>query len=275
MGKIRVKTLGDKDLEEKQKKESKKRKETKKVLEAPENKGDEQKLNQITDKDQPKVDAGLKEKTNKSKAGNKKQKTDNKKSRSKNYQTIVKLVDQDKSYSLTDALELLPKLKRAKFDETVEMHLGLTETGVSTTLNLPHGTGKKLRVAIATDDLIKEIEQGKINFDILLAEPQIMQKLAKVARTLGPKGLMPNPKNGTITTNPDATAKKFEAGQLTLKSESKFPIMHFPVGKVSFGEKKLEENIKTVFSSLPKTKIKNITLKLTMSPGIRINLLSL
>lgn len=270
MGKIRVRTLGDEDLEKKQKKEIKKRAETKKVakvevVEKPES----EEIKKQEASNVSKVSKGKE----KQPTENRKPKTENRKvSRSKHYQTIAKLIDKNKIYSLKEGLELLPKLQRAKFDETVEMHLNFTETGISATLTLPHGTGKQIKVAIVDDALIKNIEMGKIDFDVLLAEPQMMPKLAKVARILGPKGLMPNPKNGTIAANPEEAAKKFKSGQLTVKSESKFPIMHLSVGKVSFGEKKLLENIKTVFSSLPKSKIKSAVLKSTMSPSIKLNL---
>ncbi len=99
-----------------------------------------------------------------------------------------------------------------------------------------------------------------------------MSKLAKVARILGPRGLMPNPKNGTITPKPQEVAKKFQGGQINFKTESKFPILHLTVGKISFGEKKLSENIQSALSAIQTKNIKNITLKSTMSPGIKLDL---
>ncbi len=153
-------------------------------------------------------------------------------------------------------------MKRTKFDETVELHINTIETGVSGSLTLPHGTGKATRVTIAdvtqdekaVDDLIKNIEAGKIDFDVLVATPPTMPKLAKVARVLGPRGLMPNPKNGTVTAKPDDIANKFAGGQFNYKTEAKFPILHLAVGKLSFGDKKLEENITTAVKAI-KTKI--------------------
>jgi len=254
MGKIRVKTLGDEELEKKEKKEAKKRTEQKKSV-----KTAVEETVEVANKpiDKPKTE---------------KKKTDNGKSHSKHYQTVAKMVDKKKVYSLSEALELLPKLKLSKFDETVELHLNTAEAGISGILNLPHGTGKKIRIAIADENLIKEIEKGQINFDILIAEPSMMPKLARSARVLGPRGLMPNPKNGTISANPEQTAKKFEAGEIRFKTEAKTPIIHLSVGKLSFGGKKLLENIKTVFAAIPAGKIKSAALKSTMSPGIKINI---
>ncbi len=127
-------------------------------------------------------------------------------------------------------------------------------------------------MAIATDELIEEIEKGKINFDILVATPQTMPQLAKVAKILGPRGLMPNPKNGTITQNPEALVKKFEAGQISFKTEAKAPIIHVSVGKFSFGDKKLKENIDTIIGAVKPENIQKATLKSTMSPGIKVQI---
>ena len=184
---------------------------------------------------------------------------------------------------LKEALEVLAKVKRAKFDETVELHVNTIEKGISGSVVLPHGTGKNVRVTIANqsadakgvEKLVADIEQGKIDFDILVATPDSMPKLARVARILGPRGLMPNPKNGTITPKPEEVAKKFEGGQTNFKTEAKFPIIHMSVGKLSFGDAKLEDNIKTAVSAISTKKIRTVTLKSTMSPGISLDLASL
>lgn len=281
MGKIRVKTLGDESLEAEQKKEAKKRKEAKKIAKAPEIEGSgqtvavepsEEKLANIKVE---KVEKVVKEEPKKEK----KAKFAKKRARSKSYQAVTEMVDKTKTYPLSEALALLPKLKRAKFDETVELHINTTEAGIAGEVTLPHGSGKQVRVAIAdpstssgqVEELLKKIEAGNIDFDVLLATPAAMPKLAKVAKVLGPRGLMPNPKNGTITQNPESAAKKYQSGLVRFKTEAKLPVLHFAVGKVSFGDKKLTENILTVFSALPKIKVKNVTLKSTMSPGIKVN----
>lgn len=206
----------------------------------------------------------------------KKKKQRNKKTvarvRSKSYSEKASLVDKKTKYSISEALDLIEKLKRAKFDETVELHLNTTKTGQMGTITLPHGTGKATRVAVASDELIAEIEKGKIDFDVLLSTADMMPKLARVARVLGPRGLMPNPKNGTVVKDPANAAKQFEAGQLTIKTESKFPIIHLSVGKVSFGKDKLTENIKAAVETIKTSNIKNATLKSTMSAGVKIQI---
>lgn len=291
MGKIRVKTLGDESLEEEQKKEAHKRKEAKsasrRTVKIPGMKGGERVVavgpseEELEKLATTASDAAIAEDKNSEKqrlqdsaktvVAKKPQKKAAPRARSRRYQSVAAMVDKKKQYKLSEALELLPKLKLAKFDETVELHINTTEPGLSGQLNLPHGTGKKTRVAIADDKLIADVEKGKIEFDVLLAVPQMMPKLAKVAKVLGPKGLMPNPKNGTITANPEEEAKKYEGGQMRYKTESKLPVMHLTVGKLSFGEKKLAENIKAIFAAVQAAKIKNATLKSTMSPGIKLD----
>jgi len=303
MGKIRVKTLGIEEAEKKQKQEAKKKAENKKLvkgakggerivavgpsdeelakLESPvivsEAKSDLAKAKQSQDgiaASSRSVDMNMTPRNDKVRKGkvSKSKRAVSKRSRSKNYQAVAKLVDRNKTYPLLDALILLKKLKTAKFDETVELHINTLGNKITATATLPHGTGKKTRVAIADDKIIENVAKGKIDFDILLAEPSIMPKLARVAKFLGPRGLMPNPKNGTITTNPKELAKKYEGGQVTFKTESKAPIMHVAVGKLSFGEKKLSQNIQAVFAAVKPESIKNVTLKSTMSPGIKIQL---
>ncbi|MEK9178586.1 MAG: 50S ribosomal protein L1, partial [Patescibacteria group bacterium] len=155
------------------------------------------------------------------------------------------------------------------FDETVELHINTIDGSVSGRMMLPHGTGKKARVAIASDELIEQLEKGTIDFDVLIAHPSMMPKLAKVAKFLGPRGLMPNPKSGTITDKPEEAMKKFEEGQINFKTE-KSPIVHLSVGKLSFGPDKLSENIEAAIEAINKAKIRNAILKSTMSPGIKL-----
>lgn len=189
---------------------------------------------------------------------------------SKRHQSNEKQMDKNKHYDIEEAVELLKKFKKSKFDETVELHINVTEKGVSGQVNLPHGTGKKLNIAVADDKIVEEVENGKINFDVLIAKPEMMPKLAKVARILGPRGLMPNPKNGTVTNNPDEVIEKLSAGQVSYKTEPQNPIIHLAVGKVSFEDDKIEENIKSVVNSIGASKIDQVVLKSTMSPGIKI-----
>jgi len=272
MGKIRVKTLGVEELEEKEKKQAKKRAEAKTAKQADTSDGDRLSLRSHGSSEVKETEKSITtESTEPKKKKQKKSAPAAKAKHSKNYQTVAKMVEK-KPYTLTDAVELLKKLKRAKFDETVELHINTIETGISGNLSLPHGTGKKTIVAIADEKIISDIEKGKIEFDILISAPEMMPKLAKVARILGPRGLMPNPKNGTVTANPQDLVKKYEGGQVSFKTEAKSPIIHLTVGKISFEEKQLLENIKTVLNAINASKIKNITLKSTMSPAIKIKI---
>jgi large subunit ribosomal protein L1 len=285
MGKIRVKAFGDEELEQKQKEEEQARKEAKKAVKVAGMKGGErvtavgpteEELEKMEAAE--KVEEAAKEEAKEEKKEPKKEKKDKfkaddkKQPRSGKYSDLRKLIDQKKNYPLSQALELLTKVQRGKFDETVELHVNTVSLGLSGQVVLPHGSGKKTRVAIVTDALIAEVEKGKIEFDVLVAEPSMMPKLAKVARILGPKGLMPNPKNGTISPKPEEVAKKFEGGQISFRTEGKAPLMHLIVGKMSFGDKKLEENIKTVLAAVKKTNIQKVVLKSSMSPAIRLQI---
>jgi large subunit ribosomal protein L1 len=273
MGKIRVKALGDEELEKQQAEEAKARKEAKKAEQQ-----DTTSVEETVQTTTPAEEAPVEKKEKKDKF----KKTGQQKIRSKSYNAKAELLDKNKSYTLDEAIKLLPELKRAKFDETVEIHLTTTETGVSGTVSLPHGTGKQIRIALAhgsdqkeIDELLKKIESGNLDFDILIATPDAMPKLARAAKVLGPRGLMPNPKNGTVNPNPEEVAKKYEGGQINFKTEAKFPLLHVAIGKVSFGDVKIKENAKTVLGAIDKKKIKNATLKSTMSPAIRLDIASL
>jgi len=266
MGKIRVKTIGTPEEEEKNQAEAKKRAETKKLESKKAAEASEEIATPSARNDKKEEPKEAKKPMVKKQKGGTAKKT-----RSEKYKAVATLVDKKKLYTLKEALELLPKLKVATFDETVELHINTSETGITGTMTLPHGSGKQVKVAIADDAVIESIQNGKIDFDILVATPQMMPKLARVAKVLGPKGLMPNPKNGTVTANPEEVAKKFAGGQMRYKTEAKNPIMHVIVGKVSFGDKKLSENIAAMITTVGMGKIKNVTLKSTMSPAIHID----
>lgn len=278
MGKVKVRILGDESLEQKQKEKSKVKSREKKFVKGA--KGGERVVSVGPSEDElqavivSEVNQSQtgKPKTGKPKSENRKRKTDNRNPHSKSYNDALKNLDKSKKYTLSEGLEMLEKLKRSKFDETVELHINTTETGVSGSITLPHGTGKLIRVAIADDDVLAKVALNKIDFDILLAAPQMMPKLAKVAKILGPKGLMPNPKNATLVKDPEKAAENFKKGQMNFRTELKAPIMHLTVGKMSFGVKKLSENIQALIDAIKKEKIRNVTLKSTMSPGIKIQI---
>jgi large subunit ribosomal protein L1 len=277
MGKIRVKTFGDEEAKQKEAEEARLKKEAKiaaakgaaKVVAEPVT---EEKAEEVETMEEA-IETKAEEVVETPKAAVKtKKEIEQAAFHSKKYQTLSDKYDKTKVYSLKEALELLEKLQRKSFDETVELHLNTTATGISGQITLPHGTGKTTRVAIATDELIAEVEKGIINFDVLVAEPTMMAKLAKVAKVLGPRGLMPNPKNGTITPKPEEVAKKYAGGQINFKTEAKAPIMHLTVGKISFGPEKLTENIEALIAAVKKANIVNATAKSTMSPGIKIKI---
>ena len=275
MGKIRVKSIGDEEVNKKDLKKEQARAEAEKARAEAEARRE---AAGETPKEETETAAPEKKQVKVEKApATKKEKV------SASYKKASAMYDKNKRYKLAEALPLLEKMKRAKFDETVELHINTNEKGISGNFTLPHGTGKQMRVVIANaaadptqvEELIKNIEAGKIDFDILVATPDTMPKLAKIARVLGPKGLMPNPKNGTVTPKPEEVAKKFAGGQINFKTEAKFPILHLAVGKVSFGDKKLAENIATAIQAVKIKNIKNVTLKSTMSPGIKLESASL
>jgi large subunit ribosomal protein L1 len=189
--------------------------------------------------------------------------------RSKKYTSAKSKIDKSKKYELTEAIEIVKKLSYSKFDGTIEAHLVVKEAGISTSLSFPHSTGKSIKAVIFSDKVIKDIEAGKIDFDVLLATPQDMPKLTKFARVLGPKGLMPNPKNGTLSTNPEAKKKELEAGKFTLKAERKAPLVHIGVGKVSMKTEELAANVQALLDSLI-GKVEKLALSATMSPSVKV-----
>lgn len=189
--------------------------------------------------------------------------------RGKKYVAGRSLVDRTKEYDVFAAVELVKKSSYAKFDASITADINVRDLGEQAKLTLPHSSGKSVRVAIADDKLLADIEAGKIDFDVLLAKPALMPKLAKLARTLGPKGLMPNPKNGTLTDKPEAKKKELEGGAIVIKTERKTPVTHIVVGKTSMETKDLVENVNTLISTLG-TKVLKLTLSATMGPGVKV-----
>lgn len=221
--------------------------------------------------------------------------------RGKKYQEAYKLVDKKKVYSLKDAVELAIKSSPVKFDATLEAHVRLgvdprqADQNIRTTIVLPNGNGKKVRVAVFApldeakkaqaagadiaedEEFLKRLEKGAIEFDVLVSTPQYMPKLGKYARLLGPKGLMPNPKAGTVTTDVEKAVKEAKAGKVEYRID-KQSIVHIGLGKVSFGDKKLLENANTFFESLKAQRpasikgqyVKSVYLTTTMGPSIAV-----
>lgn len=221
----------------------------------------------------------------------------------KKYEEAKKLVDAKKSYAVEEAVELVKQTSKAKFDATVELHLKLGidpkkgEQGVRGTLSLPHGTGKSKKVAafvsaekeadakaagadiVGGEELVKEIiASGKADFDVAVATPDMMPKLAKAAKILGPKGLMPNPKTDTVGGNIKKMIEEQKAGKLSFKNDDGGNI-HVALGKVSFDSAKLVANLNALLEMIKKARpasakgvfIQNAVLTSTMGPAIRIS----
>ena len=195
-----------------------------------------------------------------------------KKVRSKHYQVGRRLVDRTKAYDLKKAVELVKKTSYTHFPGTVVADLIVKDDKVSADVRFPHSTGRSVRVAIASEDLLKDIDAGKLDFDILLTTPQLMPKLAKYARTLGPKGLMPNPKNQTIVADPAKRKAELEGGKTTVKTEKKSPLMHVTLGKTTQPDKELIGNTEALINAVGGKKIVKLVLSATMSPGIKVDL---
>jgi large subunit ribosomal protein L1 len=291
MGKVRKVVMGDVELEKKQRKKAEVRREAKKfkkekiekvglkggertaVVEGTELKAEVREILEEVEKGgKPSSTPSTSLRT---KAGRGKKRI-GPKPRSKKYQEMAKLVDKTKVYPLAVAIDLVKKTSYTKFDGTVELHLNLNSNNLGEkkdfkgSVSLPHGTGKQVRVVAADDAILKDIEAGKINFDILVSHPSLMPKLAKVARILGPKGLMPNPKTGTVTEDVEKRVKELSHGQVNFKTEPENPIIHLIVGKVSFDDKKLMENVNAILDAVGRNKILKATLTATMGPGVRV-----
>lgn len=192
--------------------------------------------------------------------------------RGRRYKFARSMVDRTIVYPLDKAVELVKRTSISRFNGTVSAHLNLKETGISAEITFPHPTGKTIKVAIATDTLIKKIEAKKIDFDILLATQEIMPKITKLAKILGPMGLMPNQKNGTITDKPEKRKKELESGKIQVKTESKAPLIHVVIGKSDHKDKNLIENVQSLIEAVKAKNITKLTLASTMSPGVKVDL---
>lgn len=191
--------------------------------------------------------------------------------RGKKYINARAYVDRTRTYPLDEAVVLAKKSHFAKFPGSLEVNLVLRgEEGVNVDVNFPFATGRSVSVAVATDELLKEIEKGVITFNILVAHPSMMPKLSKLARVLGPKGLMPNPKNGTLTPDPEKRKKELEGGAMTVKAEKKAPLVHVVIGKLSQPEKELSANLRALLKAYPAGKVMKCTIAATMGPGVKV-----
>ena len=192
--------------------------------------------------------------------------------RGKKYVDAKKKFDNVKVYSAAEAIKLVKETSYSKFDGTVELHMIVKKTGISAQVTLPHQAGKTKKVEVASDETIEKLKNNKIDFDILVATPEMMPKLIPFARLLGPKGLMPNPKNGTLV--PDAKkAKSFSTGSVSLKTEKEAPLVHTVIGKVSQDTKELSENLEAIFKAFGGGKqIDKAYIKATMGPSVKVKI---
>jgi large subunit ribosomal protein L1 len=230
------------------------------------------------------------------------QKTRSKLERSgKKFREVSKLVEKDKEYSIKDALELATKTSTTSFDSTVELHVRLgvdpkqADQNIRENIVLPAGTGKTVRVAVygeaddvvaakkagadvaGAEEFLQQLDKGIIDFDVLVATPAVMAKLGKYARVLGPKGLMPNPKSGTVTKDVAKAVEQAKAGKVEFRVDEN-GIVHLGVGKVSFGTEKLMQNTQAVFASLKSAKpssikgnyVNTIYITTSMGPSIKV-----
>ncbi|MGF7431861.1 50S ribosomal protein L1 [Thermoanaerobacterium thermosaccharolyticum] len=221
----------------------------------------------------------------------------------KKYLDSVKLIDSTRLYDANEAVDLVLKTAKAKFDETVDLSVRLgvdprhADQQVRGTVILPHGTGKKVRVLVfAKGDKAKEAEaagaeyvgaeelvskiqnENWFDYDVVIATPDMMGVVGRLGKVLGPKGLMPNPKAGTVTFDIEKAVKDVKAGKIEYRVD-KNSIIHVPIGKVSFGQEKLVENLKTIMDAIIRSKpaaakgqyLKSVVLSSTMGPGIKVN----
>ncbi len=221
----------------------------------------------------------------------------------KKYADSLKVFDRDTFYAPTEAINILKSIAKAKFDETVEVAIRLgvdprkADQMVRGTVALPSGTGRDIRVAVfatgpaadearaagadivGADDLAEQIEAGKMDFDLTIATPDMMPLVGRIGRTLGPRGLMPNPKTGTVTTDVGRAVSEFKGGKVEYRTD-RFGNVHVQLGKASFTPEQIEANFRAVIDEIQRAKpasakgryIRKITVSTTQSPGVRIDI---
>jgi len=190
--------------------------------------------------------------------------------RGKKYKAVKKKIDVLKLYPLAQAIKLVKETSISKFDGKVEAHVTVLDIGNIGEISFPHLETSTKKIVVLNDTILAEIKEGKVNFDILIATPTTMPKLLPFARVLGPKGLMPNPKSGTLTDKPEEAVKRLSVAKTMVKTEKKAPVVHIVVGKVSQTEKELEANVAELIKVIKVPKIKKLALCATMGPCIKV-----
>lgn len=201
--------------------------------------------------------------------GKKAKKQKGPRSRGKKYTQAIKQVNRNKLYKLEEAIELVKNLKIASFDESVELHAVVKKDNISQNIELPYSSGKTKRIEIANNKTIEKLQKGKVDFDILLSTAQMMPKIVPFARILGPKGLMPNPKNGTLIKS-KKEAEKFSGNSIQVKTEKSAPLIHTVIGKSHQPKGELVENTKAILEGIGPKLFTKVYIKSTMSPSIKV-----
>jgi large subunit ribosomal protein L1 len=216
------------------------------------------------------------------------EKKESKVTHGKKYQEMREKVERNKPYPVVAAVDLAKEVSYSKFDGTIEIHVNTSVKNVRGLVSLPFASGKSLTVIafgkgadesgadiVGDDAKLADIVKGKINFDVIVTDPTWMPKLAGAAKVLGPKGMMPNPKNGTIATDLKKAVTEIKSGKVEYKTERNGQVIHLSVGKVSQASEEITQNVKLLLATIGKTKIKQAVLTPTMGPAVKIDISSI
>lgn len=248
----------------------------------------------IEEKTRPKLNPNLatekKEAAKETKTSKETKKVEAKKSqtRGKKYSEAREKVERNKPYSIDAAVELSKQVSYSSFDGTIEIHINTNAKNMRGLVSLPFASGKKLKIIafgknadqsgadlIGDDTALSEIEKGRINFDVLVTSPEWMPKLARAAKILGPRGLMPNPKSGTISADLKKAVTDIQSGKVEYKTERNGQVIHLGIGKSSQPSEQISQNIRILLNSIGKTRIKKAVLAPTMGPSVQLDISSL
>jgi len=208
--------------------------------------------------------------------------------RGKKHQEAVKQVNPTKNYPVKEAIELAQKVSYTSFPATIETHINIKIKNIRGLVNMPFQSGKQLRVLAfgkgaeesgadiaGSENTIEEIETGKLHFDTIVTTPEWMPKLAKVAKILGPRGLMPNPKNGTVTDNLSKAVEELKGGKTEYKTENQGQVIHLAIGRTDQKQEEIAANLKALYNAIGRSKVKKIILAPSMGPGVKVDISSI
>lgn len=244
------------------------------------------KANEKVESEQNTVDS--KEKAEPKKVSKTEAKKESKVTHGKKYQEMREKVERNKPYAVAAAVDLAKEVSYSKFDGTIEIHVNTAVKNIRGLVSLPYASGKSLTIIafgkgadesgadiVGDDAKLADIAKGKINFDVIVTDPTWMPKLAGAAKVLGPKGMMPNPKNGTIATDLKKAVAEIKSGKVEYKTERNGQVIHLSVGKVSQASEEITQNVKLLLGTIGKTKIKQAVLTPTMGPSVKIDISSI